>query len=140
MPNDLPSRQTTLTGVWHGAYSYVTLPWMPDNDFVAVLIDSGGVLSGTVHEAMRNSTGTVADTEAAIQGDRQGTQVSFIKSYSGHLAGHRVFYDGVWDIAADEIQGEWRIPVGMDAECGRFVMRRRRAKAKLQETLISETV
>ncbi len=84
-----------LTGVWHGLYSYVIQLYVPENHFIAVLLDSGGHLSGTVHETMKHSNGTSSDQNADVVGKRDAANVTFMKTYDGNNGlSHNVFYVG----------------------------------------------
>ena len=112
----------TLTGVWHGQYSY-PVPWMPPAAFVATLIDSGGVLGGTTHE-------TTADgaKNAVVDGTHQGSVVRFVKVYSPATEEFQdVIYAGSVNADHTEIEGEWTVP---GVWSGKFLMIRNRGQAQ----------
>lgn len=72
---------TNLSGAWNGIYFY---PGYPDSvTFVALLIDVGSRFSGSIHEY----EGIVSEKRillyANVDGDRQGSHVSFVKTYDG---------------------------------------------------------
>jgi hypothetical protein len=56
---------------------------MPESHFVAVLIDSGGFLSGTIHETLRHVNGSATEANAMVEGSCDGGSVTFVKAYDG---------------------------------------------------------
>jgi hypothetical protein len=138
LPNDDSGHYQSLTGVWSGYYGYITLHGMPYNAFTAMLIDSGGSLSGTIHEDMQWD-GRIFPAEATMKGHRYGAEVSFVKSYEGALSQmHKIAYEGVLNAAGDQFQGQWRILTTWGVELGRFVMTRNRPKAKAKSAGVTE--
>ncbi len=112
---------SSLTGVWHGLYTYPHLGWQPVY-FVATLIASGGHLSGTTHEAVIGKAGAPLTLFAAVSGSRAGASVVFEKAYDGSGGWtHTVRYDGALNADASEIEGQWDIP---QVWSGRFLMMR----------------
>jgi hypothetical protein len=112
----------SLTGVWHGLYSYAA--YREPVYFVATLIDAGSFVSGTTHESEIGETGAPLTLFASIEGSKSGTAVSFTKIYDGSGGWeHAVAYDGLLNGDTTEIEGEWRI--GVEAH-GRFLMIRSR--------------
>jgi hypothetical protein len=99
----------SLTGVWDGTYvqSHVGMV-----TFLATLIDSGGALGGNVTEPCVMPGCTVGGTHhASIEGHRSGGAVSFVKRYEPSGCGYdTVFYEGVVNADATEIDGRWRLP------------------------------
>ncbi|MBX9776877.1 MAG: hypothetical protein K2Y71_21060 [Xanthobacteraceae bacterium] len=88
-------KKKNLTGVWSGLYSYSSGLSV---SFVATLIDSGRVLSGTTHEpnVLGNSPGSMLT--ALLSGGRKESAITFVKTYDA--AGERqhyypVSYEGV---------------------------------------------
>ena len=106
-----------LTGVWNGLYSY------PDGrsvTFVATLIESGRMLTGSTHEPCVGRNGPARTLFASLMGRRDGSAVSFRKTYEA--AGPRfgtVNYEGRLNADATEIEGRWIIP---GAGSGKFMM------------------
>lgn len=122
----------SLTGVWHGQYSY-PVAWMPPASFVATLIDSGGVLGGTTHEATPNGP-----MNAVVDGSHQGSVVRFVKVYSPATEEFQdVIYSGTVNGDRTEIEGEWVVP---GVWTGRFLMIRNRGKAKAASRKVEMTV
>jgi hypothetical protein len=112
----------SLTGVWHGLYSYPV--YREPVYFVATLIDSGSFLSGSIHESEVGETGAPLTLFAAVEGTRAGSTVSFIKTYDGSGGwDHDVVYEGVLNADRTEIEGTWRIGV---KAVGKFLMIRSR--------------
>ncbi len=123
-----------LTGVWSGFYSY-PLGLRPSVSFIATLIDSGGAISGTVHEQW-SAGGPMLF--ASAQGSRSGAAVQFVKAYeSGKPHRRPIFYEGQIDAEATEIEGRWRISGNWS---GKFLMKRSRAPAEAVEREIEAVV
>jgi hypothetical protein len=112
----------SLTGVWHGLYSYIA--YREPVYFVATLIDAGSFISGTTHESEVGETGAPLTLFASVEGTKAGTSISFTKVYDGSAGwDHTVSYEGLLNGDATEIEGSWRI----NAEAfGRFLMIRSR--------------
>jgi hypothetical protein len=108
-----------IGGAWHGLYFY---PGHPEPvSYVALLIDVGTQFSGSIHEY----EGVISEKRillhAAVDGRRNGTGVSFLKTYDGTGGWkHSVGYDGTLNADATEIAGQWYI----DGHSGRFIMTR----------------
>ena len=98
-----------LTGVWDGTYVQSQVGMVT---FLATLIDSGGALGGNVTEPCIRPDCLVGGTHnASIAGHRSGSAVSFIKRYEPSGCGYdTVFYEGVVNADATEIDGRWRLP------------------------------
>ena len=80
--------------------------------FLATLIDSGGALGGNVTEPCARPGCLVGGTHnASIEGHRSGSAVSFVKRYEPSGCGYdAVFYEGLVNSEATEIDGRWRLP------------------------------
>jgi hypothetical protein len=112
----------SLTGIWHGLYSYAA--YREPVYFVATLIDAGSFVSGTTHESEIGETGAPLTLFAAIEGSKAGKAVNFTKTYDGSGGWeHAVAYEGRLNTDATEIEGMWHI--GTKAS-GRFLMIRSR--------------
>jgi hypothetical protein len=109
-----------LTGVWQGIYTYPR--GGPTVPFTATLIEAGQSLSGSVHEPCLLLGSPSETLFATLAGTRQGSAVSFVKTYDGSNPNYRtVAYDGTVNGDATEIEGRWRIPGGWS---GKFLMTR----------------
>ncbi len=98
----------SLTGIWHGTYSY------PRNQgpvsFVATLIEHGSSVSGTTHEPCCFGGNLGEVLYAALFGSRRGSAVSFVKTYDGANPFYRaVAYEGALSSDGTEIEGRWII-------------------------------
>lgn len=110
----------SLTGMWRGLFSYPRL-WEP-NPFVAILVQSGTGISGTTHEPCQIGPMRGRILYATLVGARDGTAVSFVKTYDGSGGwAHAVMYDGRLSSDGNEIGGRWHVP---DMWSGRFLMLR----------------
>ncbi len=121
------SDNTSLTGVWHGLYNYPARHRMPESHFTATIIDSGGALSGTIHEMMNHRDRPATEANAWVEGWVEGSQVHFIKAYDGtggHV--HSLAYDGTLNGERDEIEGRWTVV--KNGFSGRFLMIRKRGQ------------
>jgi hypothetical protein len=115
--------ETSLSGVWHGLYSYASQP--EPVYFVATLIQSGTLLTGTTHESAEGRKGAPLTLFATIDGRVDLDIVTFSKTYDGsHGWQHAVAYEGLLSADRLEIEGHWLIVPGggqMGAR-GRFLM------------------
>jgi hypothetical protein len=126
------SEDVDLGGAWNGQYFY---PGEPEAvTFVALLIDTGGRFSGSIHEYECIISERRILLYATVDGRHEGSQVSFLKTYDGTGGWtHTVGYDGSLNADATEIAGRWYI----NGIRGRFVMIRAGAveEAELREAL-----
>lgn len=101
--------QDSLTGVWDGVFSYPRL-YKPTT-FTAVLLETGSVLSGTIHELSSNGRMAGRMLHASIDGRRSGARVHFTKIYPKGMSGHGrpIDYAGLVNADATEIEGTWTI-------------------------------
>ena len=130
---------TTLTGVWNGLYSYANAV-QPESSFTAVLFDTAGQLSGTIHETMMLTGGRATPASAFVEGAAIGTQVTFSKTYDGtNGQTHTVTYEGQLSGDAGEIEGTWQVRTAWGLLTGRFLMIRARRAAQGAEHTIAET-
>ncbi len=125
-----------LTGVWHGQYLY-PVPVEPVH-FLATVIDSGGHLTGMTQETA-GLGGQPVDKAATLSGTKDGTSVSFLKTYTpASEAFQDVVYVGTLNAEGDEIEGAWIVPDpdGEETWAGTFLMIRKRtpARAETRET------
>lgn len=98
----------SLTGVWDGTF---VQPGTGVVTFLATLIESGGALAGSVTEPCIAYGCPVNTHNASIAGHRSGSAVSFVKRYEPPGYGYdTVFYEGVVNADATEIDGRWRVP------------------------------
>jgi hypothetical protein len=112
----------SLTGVWHGLYSYAA--YRAPVYFVATLIHSGSGLFGSTHESEIGEEGAPLTLMAAISGSVAASQIDFTKAYDGSGGwNHTVNYDGDLSTDKTEIEGIWSIP---GKAAGRFLMIRSR--------------
>lgn len=128
----MAKQDCNLGGAWNGLYFY---PGYPEPvSFVALLIDVGSHFSGSIHEY----EGIVSERRillyATVDGEREGSHVSFLKTYDGTGGWkHTVAYDGTLNGDATEIAGQWHI----GGVSGQFIMTRAGAveEAELREAL-----
>lgn len=119
-----------LTGVWEGVYNWPG--HRPPTPFTAVLIETGGSLSGSVHEVSLSGPFEGRELTAMISGVRSGCSVQFTKAYEPKPVRFRpVTYDGSLNADVTEIEGIWSIK-GLWS--GRFLMIRSRRPSEAAET------
>jgi len=98
----------SLTGVWDGTF---VQPQVGMVTFLATLIESGGVLGGSVTEPCILPGCPLNIHNASIAGHRSGSAVSFVKNYEPPGYGYStVSYEGSVNAEATEIDGRWRLP------------------------------
>jgi hypothetical protein len=108
----------SLTGVWHGLYSYPAA--LGPVHFVATLIAVGSMVSGTTHEAAEGWHGAPLKLFADLNGTVAGSSVRLHKQYrAGGAWQHGVDYVGTLSADGTEIEGTWLIPGSWS---GRFLM------------------
>ena len=121
--------ELSLTGIWHGLYTYDSHPHMPESHFICVMIDNGGRLSGSINETMNRASNPAVETFALIDGAHCGGQVTFLKTYDGSGGQtHGVSYAGILSGDREEIEGEWRIDGRYGVSFGHFLMIRKRGR------------
>lgn len=109
-----PAAQS-LTGVWHGIYTY---PRGDGVSFVATLIETASAVTGTIHEPCATSPGDTLF--ATLAGGRADSAVAFVKTYDGSNPSYRVVeYEGTLSGDGCEIEGRWIVPGSWS---GRFLM------------------
>lgn len=124
-----------LTGKWAGFYNY-PVPAPPVN-FEAVLSDAGGRLTGTTAEP-DTARGTGGTLQAVIDGQRQGSSVSFLKMYDEAGQDYdTVHYSGTVASAGDEIEGRWQVGGSWS---GTFLMVRARGAGEEAGREAAETI
>jgi hypothetical protein len=118
MVGRVPSGERNLTGVWNGLYTYQD---GRSTSFVATLIESGGALSGTTHEASTLSGSSGATLFASVAGSRRDSSVTFTKTYDRPDVFHQspILYEGALNGDGTEIEGRWTIA---KAWSGKFLM------------------
>jgi len=106
----MPTRRSSLTGSWSGAYRYPRGAG-PETVFNVQIEEVAGAFTGAMQEPnlTRPGAGTVANAE--IEGTRNGASVNFIKFYknSGGMD-HALRYEGEVNEALTRITGTWTIP------------------------------
>jgi hypothetical protein len=125
-----------LTGVWHGLYTYLVNG--ASVSFVATLIESGRVLSGSIHEPRSFGVPLGGTVYATLLGTRSDSAISFTKTYQGAGPGYgRVEYEGTLSGDRTEIEGVWTI---FGAGSGKFLMIRSAGEAAMSTQKKSERV
>ena len=122
------SRASTqsLTGIWHGIYSY-PIARAPVS-FVAALIETTSAVSGTTHELCTIGGSPNETLYATLLGSRQDRAVSFVKTYDGANPRYStVAYEGTLSPDGTEIEGRWIVPGNWS---GKFLMIRSSGKTE----------
>ncbi len=110
--------KTSLTGIWHGLYSYPS--FLQPVYFVATLIQHGQGFSGSIHEAVEGAAGAPLTVFASVDGSLSAPTLNFKKAYDGTGGWeHIVNYEGDLNADFNEIEGVWSIPASWS---GRFLM------------------
>ncbi len=109
----------SLTGAWMGRYDYeIGVPPVP---FEVALIEEAGSLSGEVTEPNTFRDDMGAHLAALLIGERDGFDVSFLKTYDGFDQGEDPVYQGALNVALTRIDGMWSFPRQPNLR-GRFMM------------------
>jgi hypothetical protein len=112
------SSPQNLTGIWHGIYSY-PIARAPVS-FVATLIETASMISGTTHEpcAIGGHSGELL--YATLLGNRRAGAIAFVKTYEGTNPHYgTVAYEGTLSPDGTEINGRWTVPGNWS---GKFLM------------------
>ena len=117
-----------LTGEWRGIFNYPA--GLPPTEFLAVLVDAGGALSGEIVETAVAGPCAGGEIRSRIDGRRDGAAVAFAKLYDADEAYDSVAYRGEVSPEGDEISGRWTIPGQWS---GSFIMLRPRGLAAAEE-------
>jgi hypothetical protein len=116
----MTERGIDLTGIWQGLYSYPS--YLEPVFFVATIIGHGTSFSGTTHEAQSGRSGAPLTVFASLSGSRDGSSITFTKSYDGTGGWeHAIAYAGTLSADSTEIEGEWTYPGSWS---GQFLMMR----------------
>jgi hypothetical protein len=115
----MPDDDKGLTGIWNGRYFYPAM--LPPVSFVATLIETKSRLTGSTHEAGSAVRASGAMAFATLDGARDGSHITFTKTYESLPAdsNHAVHYTGTLNADGTEISGKWNIPGHWS---GNFVM------------------
>jgi hypothetical protein len=112
---------------------------MPDCYFVAVIIHTNSILSGTIFETVTADFDISGDLNAVIDGTVAGGAITFLKTYDGQNGwDHSVHYSGLLNGEHNEITGSWTIHDVQGTFSGTFIMIRKRStesKAALTESI-----
>lgn len=125
MTDSVASKKQSLTGVWHGLYTYAGGLSV---SFVATLIENGSWISGSTHEPCVLGDCPSSTLHASLAGRRRAATVSFTKTYdrAGGSYSAPVAYEGTVNEDATEIAGRWSIRPSWS---GTFLMIREAGKA-----------
>lgn len=131
------SEPVGLTGVWDGQYSYPRS--LSPVHFTAVILETGVVIAGTIHEQPPDGPSAGQTLNAMIQGEHLGSAVQFTKTYDAAPRGHRrpIFYEGVLSADGNEIEGTWAVPGNWS---GKFLMIRSGRHGATAETREEEVI
>jgi hypothetical protein len=125
-----------LSGRWTGMFNYPG-PFPPVG-FEAELRDVGGCFTGTVSEPEDNPHGSGGTLHAIVEGQHQGSAVTFAKMYEdAERRPEPVFYSGTIQPDGNEISGRWEIPRHWS---GTFLMVRDSGVAEAVEEEVGEEV
>ena len=120
------SSAASLTGIWHGIYSY-PIPRAPVS-FVATLIETASAVNGTSHEPCTIHGSSNEILYATLLGNRQHSAVAFVKTYDGANPCYgTVAYEGTLSPDGTEIEGRWTVPGNWS---GKFLMIRSAGQAE----------
>jgi hypothetical protein len=118
------SKDASLTGRWHGRYTYGA--GMEGEAFEAEIAESGGAIQGDTYERAEHSDGFHGMRHGRLDGVRTGAAIAFVKRYApGHGHQQPIRYEGGVSADGTEIEGDWFIAPGAR---GRFLMIRDSAK------------
>lgn len=125
-----------LSGRWTGMFNYPGP--LPPVAFEAELWDAGGCFTGTVSEPDGTPNGPGGALRAIVEGQRQGSAVTFAKMYEdAERRPEPVFYSGTIQPDGNEISGRWEIPGHWS---GTFLMIRDSGVAEAVEVEAGEEV
>jgi hypothetical protein len=110
----------------------------PPVAFEAELQDIAGCFTGTISEPDEASQGTGGSLHSVVEGQRQGSAVTFAKIYdNAERRPEPVFYSGTIQPDGNEISGRWEI---QGQWSGTFLMIRDSGVAEAAEVAAEEEV
>ncbi len=126
MTERAPANEQSLTGVWHGLYTYPH--GCGSVSFVATLIETETWLTGSTHEPRVGGDQPGGMLYATLLGSRNGSAVTFVKTYDAAAGANygTVTYEGTLSGDGTEIEGRWNIP---GVWSGKFLMIRSQGTA-----------
>lgn len=127
------SATKTLSGSWTGRYDYDNIAFGTPVSFDAVLTETGNTLRGEVVEPNTFRPEATDTLLAVIAGTRNGSSVSFVKTYTDFEAGDHPHYQGQVNTTATRITGRWHFP-SMPGIKGTFLLARTAEAAVRKET------
>lgn len=127
--------QTSLTGLWHGQFSYPRA--MAPEFFSATLLETSDLLGGSIQETIQNGRHNGKTFYASISGQRSGNQIRFTKRYETPPLAHSILYEGTLNADATEIEGTWTVP---NSWSGKFLMIRSSGVAAKSSKRVAEKI
>jgi len=113
----LPAAEISLTGLWHGQFNYPLA--MAPEFFTANVLETSELIGGSIQETAQNGRHKGRICHASVSGQRTGNQVTFTKRYETPPRVHSVYYEGMLNADATEIEGTWTVP---NSWSGKFLM------------------
>lgn len=131
------SGSDSLTGRWTGRYDYTNFSHGSPVSFDAVLTETAGALHGEIIEPNTFRHEATDTLLAVISGNRDGSRVQFIKTYTDFEEPDHPHYSGQINATATRIIGRWHFPSQPWAE-GTFLLARTTEAAKRKKAHIAE--
>lgn len=123
----------SLSGSWTGRFDYDNISFGAPVSFDAVLTETGSALRGEIVEPntfRKEATDTLL---AVLAGHRNGSRVSFVKTYTDFDADDDPHYTGQINATATRVTGTWHFPSNPGIK-GTFLLART-AQAAVRKTV-----
>ena len=100
----------SLSGSWTGRFDYDNVAYGTPVSFDAVLTETDGELHGEVVEPNTFRPEGTDTLLAVLVGNRNGTAVSFVKTYTDFEETDHPTYEGTVNATATRVTGRWFFP------------------------------
>jgi len=132
----------TLSGSWTGRFDYDNVAYGTPVSFDAVLTQTGNTLRGEIVEPNTFRAEATDTLLAVLSGMRNGSKVTFVKTYTDFEETDHPNYEGQVNATATRITGRWHFPTMPEVK-GTFLLARTaeaavRKKAKATVELMFE--
>ena len=100
----------SISGSWTGRYDYDNVAFGTPVSFDAVLTETGGTLRGEIVEPNSFRAEATDTLLAVLNGVRNGSTLSFVKTYTDFEETDHPHYQGQINATVTRVTGRWHFP------------------------------